>query len=102
MCSHLQAIRVVRDVGRFLAIATGAVTTGLLWGLLLSSPAVAEATGPPGKDNGFDIFNLQFPGSATRVMFYVLVGIVIIFAGTLIGMVFYRDRTDDGSGFTPE
>jgi hypothetical protein len=87
-------------VGRFLDGATVAMTAGFLLFMSLASPAIAQDAGPPpGKDNGFDFFP-GFPGGAAQVMFYVLVGIIIVFAGTLIGLIFYRGRADDDSGFT--
>ena len=52
------------------------MTVGLLSLLSLASPAIAQDTAPSsGEDRGFDIFP-GFPGSATRVMFYVMVGII--------------------------
>jgi hypothetical protein len=77
------------------------VTVGLSLLLFLASTAVAQDTGPSsGKDSGFDFFDLRFPGSATRAMFYVMVGIIIVLAGAIIGLIFHRGRADDDSGFT--
>jgi ABC-type Fe3+ transport system permease subunit len=88
-------------MGRLLARTATAVSLGFLWTLPLCSPAVARTTQSPASDNGFHIefFDPQFPHSATQVMHYVLVGIIITFAVTLIGLVVYRGRPNNGSGF---
>jgi hypothetical protein len=81
-----------------LARTATAASLGFLWTLPPSSPAVA-GTQPPTKDNSFDIEFIDLPNSATRVMFYVAVGVSIVVAGTLIGLLVYRGRPDNGSGF---
>jgi len=69
--------------------------------LFLAFPAVAQDTGPPpGKDTGFDLFDLRFPGGATRAMFYVMMSIIIVFAWAIIVLIFHRGRAHDDSGFT--
>jgi hypothetical protein len=88
-------------VGRFLGKTAAAVTVGLSLLLFLASTAVAQDAGPSsGNDSGFDFFDLRFPGSATRAMFYVMLGIIIMFAGAIIGLIFDRDRAHEESGFT--
>jgi len=77
------------------------VTVGLSLLLFLAPTAVAQDTGPsPGKDSGFDFFDVRFPGSATRAMFYVMVCVIIVFAGAITGLIFHRGRADDDSGCT--
>ena len=76
------------------------MTVGLSLLLFLASTAVAQDTGFPGKDSGFDLFDLGFAGGATRVMFYVMVGLIVVFAGAIIGLIFHRDRAGGDSGFT--
>jgi hypothetical protein len=63
------------------------------------SQAVADTTQPATKDNGFDFYILQLPGDATRVMFYVMAGVIIVVAGTLIGLVVSRPPEHNDSGF---
>jgi hypothetical protein len=87
-------------MGRLLARTVTAASLGLLSILLLSSPAVAQAPQPPAKDISFDFSFFEFPAGATRVTFYVLVGIIIMFAGTLIGLIVFRGHPDNGSGFS--
>jgi hypothetical protein len=53
----------------------------------------------PGRVRGGVISFFDLPDSATRVMFYVAVGIAVVVAVTLIGLVVYRGRPDNGSGF---
>ena len=86
-------------MGRFLARTTAAALLGFLSVLSLPSSAVAQTTQPSTK--GFELFVPfpGFPGSATRVMHDVLVGIIIVFAVTLIGLVVFRGRADNRSSF---
>jgi hypothetical protein len=77
------------------------VTVGFSLLLFLAFPAVAQESGPsPGNDSGFDFFDLRFPGGATRAMFYVMMGFIIVLAGVIIVLIFHRSRADDRSGFT--
>ena len=77
------------------------MTVGLSLLLFLASTGVAQDTGPSsGKDSGFDFFDPRFPGSATRAMFYVMVGIIIVLAGAITSLIFHRGRADEDSGFT--
>jgi len=41
---------------------------------------------------------LDLPAGATPVMRYVALGIFIVVAGTLIGLLVYPGRPDNGSG----
>jgi len=101
ICSQLEPGRVGRVMGRLLARAATAASLGFLWTLPLCSPAVAGTTQPPPDDNGFHFeFFPGFPHSATQVMHYVAVGLIITFAVTLIWLVAYRGRPDNGSGFS--
>ena len=90
-------------MGRFLARTTAAASLGILWVLSLPSSAVAQTTPPSTNGNVFESFDFDpfrgFPGSATRVMHDVLVGIIIVFALTLIVLVVFRGRTDNSSSF---
>jgi hypothetical protein len=89
-------------MNRLLARTATAASLGFLWTLALCSPVVAGTTEPPTEDIWFHVefdFFPGFPHSATRVMFYVLVGLIVTFAMTLIGLVVYRGRPDNGSGF---
>jgi hypothetical protein len=88
---------------RLLARAATAGSLGFLWTLSLCPPAIAGTTQRPNTDNGFGSHFEFFPGfphSATHVMHYVAVGIIITVAVTLIGLVVYRGRPDNGSGFS--
>jgi hypothetical protein len=95
-------------MGRWLARIATVASLGFLWTLPLCSPALAGTTQSPTTDNGFEGFDIpvfdpqfeQFLHSATRVMSYVVVGLIITFAVTLIGLVDYRGRPDNGSGFS--
>jgi hypothetical protein len=75
------------------------VTARLSLLLFLASPAVPQDRGLPGKDSGFDLFDLGFPSGATRVMFYVMVGVIMVFGAAIVGLIFQRARADDDSGF---
>jgi hypothetical protein len=90
-------------MGRWLARTATVASLGFLSTLALCSAAVAGTTQPPTEDsNGFPNFEWDpgFPHSATQVMHYVAVVVIIIFAVTLIGLVVYRGRRDNGSGFS--
>lgn len=50
---------------------------------------------PANRDGNFEIFDLRFPSGAVRIMFYVVVGIIIVLALSLLGLLFYRGRPDD-------
>jgi ABC-type Fe3+ transport system permease subunit len=90
-----------RVMGRWLARTATVASLAFLWMLPLCSPAVAGTTQPPTNDNGFQFeWDPGFPHGATQVMHYMAVGVIIIFAVTLIGLVVYRGRPDNGSGFS--
>jgi hypothetical protein len=68
--------------------------------VFLTSTAVAQNAGPSsGKERGFDFIDLGFPGGATRAMFYVMVGIIVVFAGAIFGLISHRGQAGGDSGF---
>jgi len=93
--SQFEWPRVGLRVRSLLVCTTTAASLGLVWLFCQWSQAVADTTHPATKDNGLDFFILQLPGGATRVMFYVMAGIIIVVSGTLIGLVVYRPPHKD-------
>jgi hypothetical protein len=80
----------------FLRAATATATAPFLWCLSFATWSAAEVkVAPANRDGNFEIFDLRFPSGAVRIMFYVLVGIIIVLAVSLLGLVFYRGRPND-------